>query len=198
MKDPSKAGLPPGGGTKIFMAVLFALGGLAIGIYAFASRGDAVDDSAKTAVTIAGIALPLVFFLGAYALLRTVFPPKARGVSVTVPVTDVRRGGDVDARVELTTDKPGLEVGLVCVEYYDVETTDGRGNRSRNTSQAVAYEDWRPQPSGAVQAVRFSVPVNAPYSYRGDCISYVWRVSARQPKRMRFDRAVNVPIVVRP
>jgi hypothetical protein len=180
------------------MAVLFALGGIAIGIYAFVSRGDAVNDSARTAVTVVGIVLPLVFFAGAYALLRTVLPPSVRGVSLSVPVTDLRRGGDVDARVELSTDKPGLEVGIVCMEYYDVETTDGRGNRSRSTSHAVAYEDWRPHPGGSTQAVRFAVPVNAPYSYRGDCISYVWRVSARQPKRMRFDRAVNVPLVVRP
>jgi hypothetical protein len=182
----------------MFMAVLFALGGVAIGIYAFASRGGAVNDSARTAVTVVGIVLPLVFFAGAYALLRVVVPPKARGVTVTVPVTEVRRGAAVDARLELSTDKPGLELGLVCMEYYDIETTDGRGNRSRNTSQAVAYEDWRPQSGGATQSVRFDVPVNAPYSYRGDCLSYVWRVSARQPKRMRFDRAVNVPIVVRP
>jgi hypothetical protein len=198
VKDPAKPGPPPGGGTKIFMGVLLALGGLAIGIYAFASRGDAVDDNARTAVTIAGIVLPLLFFLGAYALIRVVFPPPVRGVSLNVPVTDVRRGDDVDAAVELSTDKPGLEVGLVCMEYYDVETTDGRGNRSRSTSQAVAYEDWRPHPGGTTQSVRFSVPVNAPYSYRGDCISYVWRVSARAPKRMRFDRSEHVPILVRP
>src|SRR3954462_6692810 len=163
MKDPSTPGMPPGGGTKLFMAVLFVLGGLAIGIYAFASRAGAVNDSARTAVTVVGIALPIVFFLGAYALLRVVFAPAARGVSVSVPVTDVRRGAGVDARVELSTDKPGLEVGLLCMEFYDVETTDGRGNRSRSTSQAVAYEDWRPHPGGATQAVRFDVPANAPY-----------------------------------
>ena len=181
------------------MAVLIALGGLAIGIYAFASRADAVNDSARTAVTIVGIVLPLFFLAGAYALLRVVVPPKARGVTVSVPVTDVRRGSDVDARLELAhPDRPGLELGLVCMEYYDIETTDGRGNRSRSTSHAVAYEDWRPQSGGAVQSVRFAVPENAPYSYRGNCVSYVWRVSARQPKRLRFDRAVNVPIVVRP
>jgi hypothetical protein len=199
MRDASKPGLPPGGGTKVFMAVLFALGGIALAIYALASRGDAVDDDAKTAVTIVGIVLPLLFFLGAYGLMRAVFPPKARGVTLTVAVTDVRRGSEVDARLELTRpDTPDLELGIVCTEYYDVETTDAKGNRSRSTSQAVAFEDWRPQAGGAVQSVRFAIPANAPYSYRGDCISYVWRISVRQPKRMRFDRAVNVPLVVRP
>jgi hypothetical protein len=199
MKDPGAPGLPPGGGTKIFTAALIGLGGLAIGIYALASRGEAVDDSAKTAVTILGIVLPLIFLAGAYALLRVVFPPTARGVTVTVAVTEVRRGSDVDARIELAhPDRPGVELGLVCTEYYDLETTDGRSNGSRNTSQAIAYEDWRAQSGTAVQSVRFSVPADGPYSYRGSCISYVWRVSARQPKRLRFDRSVNVPIVVRP
>ncbi|MEA2440244.1 MAG: hypothetical protein QOH76_1668 [Thermoleophilaceae bacterium] len=198
MKDPGAPGLPPGGGTKIFFAVFIGLGGVGLGIYAFALRGDAVDDNARTAVTVVGIVVPLLFLAGAYALLRAVFPPKARGVTVSVAVTDVRRGSDVEARLELATEKPGLELGLVCTEYYDVETTDGRGNRSRTTSQAVAHEDWRPQSGGQLQSVRFTVPADGPFSYRGDCVSYVWRVSARQPKRMRFDRTVSVPIVVRP
>jgi hypothetical protein len=199
MKDPGKPGLPPGGGTKLFIAVILAVGGVAVAIYAFASRADAVDDSARTTVTVAGIVLPLFFLLGAYGLMRMVFPPKARGVTVTVAVTEVRRGQEVDARVEIAhPDTQGLELGLVCTEYYDEETRDSKGNAQRSTSQAVAYEDWRPQPGGGVQSVRFSVPANAPYSFRGDCISYVWRVSARQPKRLRFDRAVNVPLVVRP
>jgi hypothetical protein len=42
------------------------------------------------------------------------------------------------------------------------------------------------------------IPADAPYSYRGDCVSYVWRASARLPKRLRFDRAENVPLLVRP
>jgi hypothetical protein len=148
---------------------------------------------------VAGVVLPLLFLLAAYGLVRMVFPPKARGVTLTVAVTDVRRGSEVDARLELAhPEKQDFELGLVCTEYYDVETTDGKGNRSRSTSQAVAYEDWRPHSGDAVASVRFSVPADRPYSYRGDCISYVWRVSVRQPKRLRFDRAVNVPLVVRP
>jgi hypothetical protein len=195
MKDPSTPGLPPGGGTKIAVAVFFGLAGLGLGIYAFAIRGNAVNDSASTAVTIVGIVLPLLFIAGAYALLRMVFPPRARGITVTVPVTDVRRGSELEARLEIANpDTTGLELGLVCTEYYDIETTDGRGNRSRSTSQAVAHEDWRPQSGGPMQSVRFRIPEDAPFSYRGDCISYVWRVSARQPKRLRFDRAVNVPL----
>jgi len=46
--------------------------------------------------------------------------------------------------------------------------------------------------------VRFAIPAEGPYSYRGDCLSFVWRVSAREPKRHRFDRATNVQILVRP
>jgi hypothetical protein len=201
MKDPVKPGLPPGGGLRIFSAVLLVGGGLAIGIYAFASRGDAVNHGAKVAVTIVGAALPLIFFAAGYAILRTVFPPKVRGVTLSLSREDLQRGSDVDIRVEVSNpDKMTgrLEFGLVCVEFYDVETTDGRGNSSRSTRQVDAYKDWRPFGGGATQSERFVIPADAPYSYRGDCVSYVWRASARLPKRLRFDRSENFTLLVRP
>jgi hypothetical protein len=46
--------------------------------------------------------------------------------------------------------------------------------------------------------VRFKLPPDAPFSYRGHCLSYVWRVSAREPRRLRFDPATNVELQVRP
>jgi hypothetical protein len=201
MKDPGKPGLPPGGGLRIFYAVLLVGGGVALGIYAFAQRGSAVNHGAKVAVTIAGIVLPLFFFAIAYGILRTVFPPKVRGVTLTLSSDAVRRGSAVDLRVEVANpDKmtARLEFGLTCAEYYDVETTDGRGNSSRSTRQVDAFTDWRPFTGGPSQSERFVIPADAPFSYRGDCVSYVWRASARLPKRMRFDRSENLPIVVRP
>jgi len=201
MKDASTRGLPPGRRFKLFMAALIALGGLAIGIYAFSLRGSAVNHSAKVAVTIAGIVIPLFFLALAYAILRLVVPPGVRGVSVTLSRDDVRRGSDVDVRVEAAKpDKMArrLEFGLICTEFYDVETTDGRGNRTRATRQADTHVDWRPFTGGPSQTERFVIPADAPFSYRGSCLSYVWRVSARLPKRLRFDRALNTSLLVRP
>jgi hypothetical protein len=201
MKDPGAPGLPPGGGTKLFMAALLALGGVAVGVYAFASRGHAVNHGAKVAVTIVGVLLPLLFLGLAYALFRMVYPPSARGVTLTVAASDVRRGSDVEARLELANpDRVGerLELGLVCTEYYDIATSNGKGGTQRTTSQAPIHEDWRPQAGGPLHTARFTVPGDAPFSFRGDCISFVWRVSVREPRKWRFDRAVNVPVVVRP
>jgi hypothetical protein len=201
MKDPVKPGLPPGGGLRIWLAALLVLGGIGLAIYAFAQRGSAVNHGAKVAVTIVGIVLPLFFLLAAYGIVRAVFPPKVRGVTLTLSREDLRRGADVDIRVEVANpDKMTgrLEFGLVCAEFYDVETTDGRGNRSRSTRQVDAHKDWRPFTGGATQSERFTIPADAPYSYRGDCVSYVWRASARMPKRMRFDRSENVTLLVRP
>jgi hypothetical protein len=201
MKEPAKPGLPPGGGLRIFLACLLVAGGIALAIYAFVQRDTAVNHGAKVAVTIVGIALPLFFLAAAYGILRTVFPPKVRGVTVTPSSSDLRRGSNVDLRVEVSNpDKMlgRLELGLVCTEFYDVETTDARGNSSRSTRQVDAHTDWRPFTGGATQSERFLIPPTAPYSYRGDCVSYVWRASARLPKRLRFDRTHNVTLLVRP
>jgi hypothetical protein len=201
MKDPGEPRLPPGAGIRIFMSALLLAGGIALGIYAFAQRGSAVNHGAKVAVTVVGIVLPLFFFAIAYGILRTVFPPSMRGVTVTPSGTDLKRGSPVDVRIEV--DRPGnlaarLQFGLVCTEFYDVETTDGRGNRSRSTRQVDAHADWRPFTGGPTQSERFVLPADGPFSYRGDCVSYVWRASARLPKRLRFDRSHNVPFLVRP
>src|SRR4051795_5171625 len=101
MKDPAKPGLPPGGGLRTFLACLLVAGGIAPPIYAFGQRDTAVNHGAKVAVTIVGIALPLFFLAAAYGILRTVFPPKVRGVTLTLSNEDVRRGSNVDLRVEV-------------------------------------------------------------------------------------------------
>jgi hypothetical protein len=179
--------------------VLLFIGGVAVAIYAFASRGGAVDDTARTVLTVFGIVFALVFTALAYGLVRSVFPPKARHVKVEVERAELKRGEDVLVRVEVSeraSDR--LELGLVCTEYYDKQTRDAKGNTNRTTAEAVAFADWRPQSAGPVQSVRFTIPAEAPYSFRGNCVSYVWRVSAREPRRLRFDPATNVHLVVRP
>lgn len=199
MQDQVKPGLPPGGGMKLFVAAIFVLGGAAVAIYGFASRDGAVNSSASTAVTIFGIVFALVCLAVAYGLFRSVFPPKARHLKVEVERSDLKRGDEVIVRLEVgarASDK--LELGLVCTEYYAARKSDAQGNTQRATDEAVAFEDWRPQSGGPLQTVRFAVPGDAPYSYRGDCLSYVWRVSAREPRRLRFDPATNIPLEVRP
>jgi hypothetical protein len=201
MKDPGKPGLPPGGGIKLSSAAFIAIAGIGLGIYAFSLRGGAVNHGAMVGVTIVGIVIPVLFLLGAYGILRVVFPPGVRGVNVALSSSDVHRGANLDVRLEVENpDKmvARLEFGLVCTEFYDVETTDARGNTSRTTRQVDAHVDWRPFTGGPAQTERFMIPADAPYSYRGDCVSYVWRASARLPKRLRFDRAENVPLLVRP
>jgi hypothetical protein len=194
--------LPPGAGTKLFIAALLVIGGAVLAVYSITLRDDAVSEGAGNAALGVGVGIGLLFVLGAWGLVRKVFPPKLRGLHITCAQQEVRRGGFVDVQFEVTNPSKvgeGLELGLVCTEFYDVETTDANGNSSRNTHDAPAHEDWRPQtPEGGTRNVRFEVPREAPYSYRGGCLSFVWRVSAREPKKLRFDRAFNVEITVLP
>lgn len=160
-----------------------------------------MNSGARTAVTIVGIGVLVLCVFGAYGLYRVVFPPPARHLRLDVENPDVARGGEVVARLEhARPDKASdrLELGLVCTEFYDVRKSNGRGGSNRVTSQVVAFEDWRPYDGGPAQTVRFKLPPDAPFSYRGHCLSYVWRVSAREPRRLRFDPATNVELQVRP
>ena len=183
------------------MAALLLLSGIGLCIYSLSLRGSAVNAGARTAVTIVGIAIPVLMAWGAYMIYRSVFPPRARHLRLEVESPDVARGGEVVARLEhARPDKASdkLELGLVCTEFYDERKPDGHGGSNRVTSQVVAFEEWHPYPGGPAQTVRFEVPPDAPFSYRGHCLSYVWRVSARLPRRLRFDPAVNVELTVRP
>src|SRR6476469_9913663 len=125
MKDHGEPRLPPGAGIRIFSAAILVATGVGLGIYAFTQRGSAVNHGAKVAVTVVGIVLPLFFLVIAYGILRTVFPPSMRGVTVTLSGADLRRGSPVDVTLEVH--RPGklaarLQLGLVCTEFYDVET----------------------------------------------------------------------------
>jgi hypothetical protein len=196
--------LPPGGGGKLFSAALLVIAAVGLAIYAFAAAGDAVDESAAKWTKVAGVVLPLFFLLIAYVLFRKVIPPKARHLKVTLSSNQARRGDTVDARLEVTrAGNDEIELGLVCTEYYDVEKTShsssGGTSHDRDTDDAIAHEEWRPaSPNQSVHNVRFQIPPDAPYSFKGSCLAFEWRVSARQPKRMRFDRSTNVDLTVLP
>jgi hypothetical protein len=198
------SGLPPGGGGKLISAALLAIAGPGLAIYAFATAGDAVSDNAAMWTRIGGAALGAFFLFIAYVLYRKVVPPKARHLKVTLSATEARRGDTIDARLEVTrAGNEEIELGLVCTEYYDVEKTSYSSNsgstRYRDTEDAIAHEEWRPaSPSQSIHSVRFQIPPEAPFSFKGSCLAFEWRVSARQPKRMRFDRSTNVPLKVLP
>jgi hypothetical protein len=123
---------------------------------------------------------------------------------------EVRRGGQVEALVTISSPRGlgNVEVGLVCTEYYDEETRsptssstggDGSTTTSRTTSSAIAHEAWLPVESAAgVQRVRLAVPAQAPFSYKGDCLSFKWEVVARGRRSRRLDAQARQEISVLP
>jgi hypothetical protein len=205
-QDESVQPLPKGSAAKLVMAGVFAIVGPGLAIFAFVAAGDAVSDSAANWTRVAGVAFGALFVFLAYVLVRQVFPPKAHSLTIALSSHEVRRGGTIDARLEIAQAAQGdgeIDFGLVCTEYYDVEKThydpNGYDARHRHTEDAIAYQDWRTvSPSQGVHSFRFDVPADQPFSFRGDCLSFEWRVSARDPKRLRFDRATNVSVKVLP
>jgi hypothetical protein len=75
-------------------------------------------------------------------------------------------------------------VGVVCTEYYDEldtdrDYTDDTTSTSRLTRDDVAHETWSPvETVSGVQSVRFTIPPDAPFSYRGECLSFKWELVA--------------------
>jgi hypothetical protein len=117
-----------------------------------------------------------------------------RGLEVATADESVRRGGEIEALVTISSARglDGLEVGVVCTEYYDEEDTtssgDGSTTTSRSTSDEIAHESWRPvEASAGAQSIRFPIPANAPFSYRGECLSFKWEVVARGRRSRRLD-----------
>jgi hypothetical protein len=128
-----------------------------------------------------------------------------RGLEVTTSDQPVRRGGEVEALVTVSNaSKLGnIEVGVVCTEYYDEEDTtrdsDGTTTTSRSTSDEIAHESWSPVESVAgVQSLRFTIPADAPFSYRGECISFKWEVVARGRRSRGLDAQARSEFSVRP
>jgi hypothetical protein len=149
-----------------------------------------VDSGTLFILAVAGALL-----VGAVVTRRSSWTAKARHVALTAWPDAVRRGDSVSVRVAVERTVPALEVGLVCREHYDalktVHTADGR-SKVRETSVADAYADWRPaQAIPGTEDVAFVVPLDAPYSYEGDAVSYAWRVSVRGGRR-----TLDVPIWV--
>jgi hypothetical protein len=126
---------------------------------------------------------------------------RTRGLQVDAGVHGVRRGEEVEALVTIASPKGlgDLEVGLVCTEYYDEETTDSDGDTSRSTAEEIAYEDWMPvEELTGVQSVRLAIPVDAPFSYEGTCLSFRWELVARGHKSRGLDAQARSDLSVLP
>ncbi|KKK74042.1 hypothetical protein LCGC14_2887710, partial [marine sediment metagenome] len=96
-----------------------------------------------------------------------------------------------------------VKVGLVCTEFYDAEDTqytgDGVTTTSRSTSVATASEQWmEAAPGTRSQTFRFTIPGDSPFSYEGKCLSYAWRATASEQRRLRRDPKHDVAIWVLP
>jgi hypothetical protein len=128
------------------------------------------------------------------------------GLQVTASNQVARRGEEIEAL--LTISSPGklgkVEVGVVCTEYYDEEDTDtdmNTGNRStsRVTSDEIAHEAWLPvETISEAQSLHFTIPPDAPFSYRGACLSFKWEVVARGRRRRGLDAQARSEFSVLP
>lgn len=123
----------------------------------------------------------------------------------------MRRGEEVTVHIEITAPDEiddRLEYGLVCIGWYDDQqrhhSSSGGGmghstHARRVAVEAVAWEQWvEAQRATGTQTMTFRVPPDAPFSYEGRCLSFAWRASAREPKRMAIDPRRDVPIWVSP
>jgi hypothetical protein len=104
-----------------------------------------------------------------------------------IPASEqVRRGGRVEAALRMDGDaaRHAVEVGLVCTETYATfMPSRSLTEEDRLMVDAVAYEHWLPLEQGqTTQTFAFDVPVEAPFSYRGEHLRYVWHVCARRPR----------------
>lgn len=145
--------------------------------------------------TVAGIVLA-----GLGRRYRRRLRPRSDTVEITTPGT-VRRGGSVDV---LITIRDGahtgvrLRVGVLCLERYDVEESTKNSTR-RVTREDLAHEEWREvSASEAQQGLAFSVPAEAPYSYRGSCLSFEWHAEALEIARLRPDAVASCTFEVSP
>jgi hypothetical protein len=127
---------------------------------------------------------------------------RTRGaLQVDAAEREVRRGGELDARVTIAS--PGgvgeVEVGLVCTEFYACHVSGSDGRRSRGTSSATAHEEWLPvEDTPGLHSVRLTVPAEAPFSYEGELLCFTWEVVARGRRKHRLDAQARHEISVLP
>jgi hypothetical protein len=132
-----------------------------------------------------------------------------RGLEVAASDQEVRRGGEVEALVTISSARKlgDVKVGVVCTEYYDELKTGSAAytddtnttTTSRKTSDDVAHETWSPvETVSGVQSVRFTIPPDAPFSYHGECLSFKWELVARGRRGRGLDREARSEFAVLP
>ena len=127
------------------------------------------------------------------------------GLEIGASMGEVRRGEEFEVLVTVPSNSKliGIDVGLVCTELYDEESShtdsDGHSHTSRQTSRAIAYEAWLPvEIATGVQGVRLSIPAEAPFTYEGECLSFEWEIVARGRRRRGIDLEAGRKLAVLP
>jgi hypothetical protein len=127
------------------------------------------------------------------------------GLEIGASMGEVRRGEEFEVLVTVPSNSKliGIDVGLVCTELYDEESShtdsDGHTHTSRQTSRAIAYEAWLPvEIASGVQNVRLAIPGPAPFSYEGECLSFEWEIVARGRRRRGIDLESGRKLAVLP
>jgi hypothetical protein len=127
------------------------------------------------------------------------------GLEIGASRGEVRRGEEFEVLVTVPSNAKlvGIDVGLVCTELYDEESShtdsDGHTHTSRQTSRAIAYEAWLPvEVATGVQSVRLAIPGPAPFSYEGECLSFEWEIVARGRRRRGIDLEAGRKLAVLP
>jgi hypothetical protein len=186
---------PPGTGTHVLIAALLAVFGVVLAVAAIAGAGG-------TGGVIAGIVVLVVFLGMAYWAFRRAIPPEATHLRVAVATREVPRGGTVHAQIQVVGAEPGdegIELGLVCTEYFEVKQIGPDTTDPYVMQRAVAHEEWRPaSPDPGPQVQRFQVPADAPFTYRGRVLAYEWNVSARHSRRIGYAMVADAPVRVLP
>lgn len=168
-----------GGGTGVLlpaMAILFLACFIAIPLVVIS-----VTDAQGVIYPVLG-ALAIVFIVAMWLLARRLRSGTGQYEVLAEPL-ELRRGDEVEA--ELVVYEPNrlgrLEVGVVCVERYDRPARDGDADQdAREVAEEVAYERWLPaRRTEEEQRFSFRIPPDGPYSHEGECLSFAWRVSAR-------------------
>jgi hypothetical protein len=185
------------GGTGVLlplMAILFLACFIAIPLVVIS-----VTDAQGVIYAVLG-ALAVVFIVAMWLLARRFRSGGTVEYEVLAEPLELRRGDEVEAElVVYEPDRLGrLEVGIVCTELYDRPARDGGGHPdAREVAEDIAYERWLPaRRTEEEQRFRFRIPPEGPYSHEGECLSFAWRVSARDADGE--ESQADDPIWVRP
>jgi hypothetical protein len=193
-------------GTWFALALLTLMAAFLFGIAVWELGWQPGGVSSGTAAGVAAFMSALgALVLGlAWYAWRKVRPPKLKHVRLSVTPTELRRGGRVQATVELSgSPRAGaeLELALVCTERYDVKKRvinpngadyDQRVTRSEDVHREVASVD------ASRTGATFEVPADLPFSYEGDCISAAWHVHLIERRPRARDRSLDEPVWVLP